>query len=120
MKAFKIDGHIYEYIEGNCQLSIGSHATLYYSFDTNNHKEYKNYFLNKYEIGTIFDIVSSKYIAKSSIIKSVDMDNSKNILNLSIRCDILQSLDTKERREDILGELLNSTFVEEPTKTNSN
>lgn len=108
MKSFKIDGNVYEYLEASCQLSIGTHASLYYSFDLNKHTDYKNYFLNKYDNRILFEIVSPKYIAKGSIIKSIDLDNNKQILNLSIRCDIFQTIETNERREDILVELLNS------------
>lgn len=111
MKGFKIDDKIFECIDGHCQLSLGSHATLAYSFDLDKHPDYQKYFMNRFHNNERFDIVSTKYFAKSTIIKLLDLDNNR--LNLTMRCDVLQTLTPDERREDILNDLLNSTFDNE-------
>lgn len=110
MREIKIDDNIYKFNEGSCQLSLGSHATLYYSFDILKNESYKKEILYLFDNKIKFNILSSQYVAKSSIIKSIDLD--KNFLNITVKCDILEPLNTEERREDILEQLLNSTFNE--------
>ena len=110
MRNIKINSEVFSYVDGSCQLTLGSHATLYYSFDINNNPEYKKTLLHLFDSRMKFDIISTSYIAKGSIIKTLDIDPKKNILNLTMRCDVLQPLNTDERREDILEQLLNSTF----------
>ena len=108
MREIKINNEIFSYREGSCQLSLGSHATLYYSFDIIKNPDYKKKLLDLFDNRLRFDVISNKYIAKSSMIKSIDID--KTFLNLTMKCEILHPLNTDERREDILEQLLNSTF----------
>jgi hypothetical protein len=110
MKEIKINNEILSYREGSCQLSLGSHATLYYSFDINKHPDYKSTLLHLFDSRMKFDIISTEYLAKGTLVKTLDIDPQNNFLNLTMRCDILKPLKTDERREDILEQLLNSTF----------
>jgi hypothetical protein len=108
MREIKINNDTFIYSDGGCQLSFGSHATLHYTFDLHKYHQYKHDLLTLFDSRIRFDIVSTKYIAKSTIIKTLDIDN--NFLTLTMKCEVINALNTDERREDLLEELLNSTF----------
>jgi hypothetical protein len=72
--------------------------------------DYKSTLLHLFDSRTKFDIISTEYLAKGTLVKTLDIDPNNNFLNLTMRCDLLQPLKIDERREDILEQLLNSTF----------
>lgn len=106
MKIIDIEGKSFEYFDGNCQLSIGSHATMYYSFDLTKYPNYKDIFIERYNNRKRFDIKSNKYIAFNNIIKYIDLDLTNNTLGITTRCDVLEIIPMDERRAVILEELL--------------
>lgn len=106
MKIVDIEGESFEYFDGSCQLSIGSHATMHYSFDLKKYPNYKDIFIEKYNNRKRFDIKSNKYVANGNIIKYIDLDLTKNTLNITTRCDVLEIIPINERRAVILEELL--------------
>jgi hypothetical protein len=112
MKWIKINNDIYDIIDGSVQLSVGSHATIHLILDISKNKSYQDIFIKLYEsqqnyVGkdTKFTISNAKFIGSGSMIKSIDTDfNSK--MNITIRCDYLQTLDIQERRNGLLNDLI--------------
>ena len=104
MIIFKIDNQIFEATEYSVQLTLGYQATLYYSFNIELNKTYKDFFIKMFEFGTKFDIVSNKYVSKGTIIKTIDLYN--NFLSISVKSDFYQPVLKNERREEVLENLL--------------
>ena len=102
----KINNEIFFIKEMIIQLSIGSHASLQFYFDIKTYPNYSNVFFNKYENKEKFNIVGKEFEAKGTIIKTIDTD--RNIMNISLRCDLLNHKNLSERREEIIDEVLNN------------
>lgn len=113
MEWIKINNDIYDVIDVSVQLSIGSHATIHLTFDMD--KSYQDTFIKMYEIQQNctkseckFQISNSRFIGVGSLIKSIDT-NFTNRMNLTIRCDYIQTLDIQKRRDKMIDEFLNET-----------
>ncbi len=103
----KIDDELFYILESSVQLSFGSHANLDIKIDKSTHPEYQDLIFNKYEEGKKISIIkNSIFLAKGCLIKSIDVDTKQ--LNVSLRCDILDPVDTSERRDEIIDEVLNN------------
>jgi len=123
----KIDNDVFHVDDVSVQLSMGSHASIYLSIDISKYPSYKDYFIKKYDAqnstsGQVlqsnsnglptwttmikFDMISSKFIAKGCIIKSIDTDFTTKI-NLNIKCDMLETADLQGRREERIEDILN-------------
>lgn len=100
----KIDNCVFNIKEATAQLSMGSHATIELSVDSR--KDYSDFFFNKFESGTKFDIIGKNFDAKGALIKRFFLNG--NQINISIRCDILQNRDISQRREEIIDDILNN------------
>lgn len=116
MKWIKINNDIYDVIDGSVQLSVGSHATIHLTFDISKNKSYQDIFIKMYEsqqnyTGSEckFQISNSRFIGSGSLIKSIDTDFTDR-MNLTIRCDYIQTLDVQERRDEMIDEVLNETL----------
>lgn len=116
MKWVKINNDIYDVIDGSVQLSVGSHATIHLTFDISKNKSYQDTLIKLYEsqqnyVGKDikFTISNAKFIGSGSMIKSIDTDFSSK-MNITIRCDYLQTLDIQERRDEMIDEVLNETL----------
>lgn len=112
MKWIKINDDLYEVIDGSIQLSMGSHATIYLTFDISKNKEYGDFFIKIYEsqqnhLGSKFTISNNKFIGSGCIIKSIDTDFTQRS-TLTIRCDYIQTLDIGERRNEIIDDIINN------------
>ena len=113
MKWIKINNDIYDVIDGSVQLSVGSHATIHLTFDISKNKSYQDIFIKMYESqqnytsDSKFTISNSKFIGSGSLIKSIDTDFSER-MNLTIRCDYIQTLDVQERRDEIIDDIINN------------
>ena len=103
-----------------------SHASIYLSVDISKYPSYKDYFIKKYDAqnssGQLlssdsnglpswtpvvkFDMMSSKFVARGCMIKSIDTDFTTKI-NLNIKCDLLETADLQGRREERLEDILN-------------
>ena len=103
----KIDDDIFYVVDLTMQLSIGSHATTYISFDINKNKNYLKYFTNLYENNRYFTISCVKFVSTGSIIKSIYVDNDSS-MSISLRCDLLNISNISERRDEIIDDLLNN------------
>jgi hypothetical protein len=106
----KLDNEIFNCINGSVQLSIGSHATLYLTFDLIKHPSYENILIKLYEYDKTFKVISSKFESSGSKIKTLDIDYNNKRLEISIHCDVLNTTDINLRREDLINELLEKTF----------
>lgn len=113
LKWIKINNDIYDIIDGSVQLSIGSHATIHLTFDISKNKSYQDIFIKMYEnqqnyTGSEckFQISNSRFIGGGSLIKSIDTDFTDR-MNLTIRCDYIQTLDVQERRDEMIDNILN-------------
>lgn len=108
----KIDNDIFdiEVEESSVQLSTGSHATIYLRFDIKNHKEYLSHFTKMFEEQKKslikFNTLTNKFEAIGCIIKSIDTD-FKSVLNLTLRCDLLNLRDLQARRDEIIEDIMN-------------
>ncbi len=102
----KIESDVFFIKEVSIQLSVGSHASVDISFDRSLYPDYESIFFKKYEDGRKFSIIGKTFESKGSLIKSIDIDT--HIINLSIRCDILNPINTSERRDEIIEEVLNN------------
>ena len=69
IKSIKLNGDVYEYHDVQCQLTFGTHATLFISFDLTKNPEYKSNLISLYESDKNFDIISTKFASKSNRIK---------------------------------------------------
>jgi hypothetical protein len=110
MGQIKINEKVYTYKLIMIQPTLGSHATIYLTFDINQFKEYKKEFFDFYDNRETFKIITNKFTSEENIIKTVDFDINKNILNLTIKTDILRDIEIGERRDQIIDDILNSTF----------
>ncbi len=113
-KWIRIDTDIFDVIELTVQLSLGTHATIYASFDIANNPGYLNNFIKRYENLSLesassykFDIYTSKFVGIGSFITSIDIDFD-NRLNLNIRCDVLNTTNIQDRRDELLDDILNN------------
>jgi hypothetical protein len=106
IKSIKLDGDVYEYHDVQCQLTFGTHATLYISFDLSVNPNYKSKLISLYESDKNFDIISNKFTSKSNRIKFFDLDNNKQILNITIKADYLETIPQDKRRDTIIEDLL--------------
>lgn len=104
----KIDNEIVFVKESavSVQFSTMAHAVLDISIDLKKYPQYLNYFFNLFENGTKFNLTTKKYEAKGTLIKSIDY--GPYYLNLSLRCDLMESSDISERRDEIIENLLNN------------
>lgn len=110
IKNIKINTDVFEYHDVTCQLSFESHATLFLTFDIEKHSNYKHYFLNLYDNNIRFNILSTGFISKSNIIKSIDIDTKNKLITLIIKSDTIDVIPAEQRRDDVISELLNTTF----------
>jgi len=106
----KIDNEIFDCIDGSVQLSLGSHANITINLDINKNPSYEQFFIKLYESSRSFRIISQKFEAHGTNIKTLDLDFNKKRLNVSFHCDVLNSTDASIRREDALNEILDKTF----------
>jgi|694.fasta_scaffold35506_12 hypothetical protein len=110
MKSIKIDGETYEYHDVQCQLTFGTHANLYLTFDISKNPSYKKPIITLYESDKRFDIITTKFISKSNNIKLMDI--SERFINLEIRSEILETIPQDIRRDNLLDDILTPTFRE--------
>jgi hypothetical protein len=102
----KVNNDVFFIVDAFIQLSIGVHATLEISFDIDKYPTYTDIFFNKYDSREKFSIVTKKFEAIGTIIKKIDID--KRIMNITLKCDLLNHKDISERREEIIDEVLNN------------
>lgn len=114
----KIDGQVFEIEQGEAQLSTGSHASIYIKLDIKRNASYYSFFIKKYEeqsnssMGSNaksfkFDVYHKHFIARGTLIKTMDVSFNSE-MNLTLICDVLESTDTQERRDEIIDDLLNN------------
>ena len=108
MKSIKINDETYEYHDCQCQLTFGTHANLYITFNINKNPEYKKLLITLYESNKRFDIISTKFVSKSNLIKLMDISNQ--FINLEIRAELLEIIPQDKRRDDLLNDILTPTF----------
>lgn len=112
----KIDNEIFEIVESSVEFTTGVHATIYIKFDITNHNEYLTHFTKMFEEQKLsmkkFTTVSNEFQALGCIIKSIDT-NFKTVVNLTLRCDLLNLRDLETRRNEIIDEILNKKTSEE-------
>lgn len=101
----KIDNTVFEVNGGSIQTTIGSHATLTYTFDIKLHPSYEGIILKIYEMGNRHIISSTNFIASGSYIKYIDIDFNKKMV-VYFHCDILTIVDKDQRREESIDEIL--------------
>jgi hypothetical protein len=106
MQSIKIDDNIYFYRSALYQPTFGSHGTIFLSFDLNNYSEYKLDFFSIYDNKRTFKFISSKLISDCCRISTIDIDNNKGIFNLTIKSDFISEIDTGERRDQIIDDIL--------------
>lgn len=106
MRSIKIDDNIYFYRSALYQPTFGSHGTIFLSFDINSYSEYKLDFFNIYDNKRTFKFISSKLISDSCRISTIDIDNNKGILNLTIKSDFITYIDPDERRDQVIDDIL--------------
>jgi hypothetical protein len=112
MKWVKINDNVINVEDGSVQLSMGSHASIYLSIDISKNPSYHNFFIKLYESqnsgntkSSKFDLISSKFQAIGSLIKSIDTDFN-NRMNISIKCDYFNPLNIEDRRNEIINDIL--------------
>jgi len=110
----KIDNDPFDVIDVTVQFSIGSHTTTYISFDLNKYPKYLNYITSLYENHQRFELSSNRFIAPGSYIKSIDVDFDTK-MNVTVKSDIFNAVDTQQRRDEIIDELLNNKTSENKT-----
>lgn len=111
MSTIKIDNDSFEIKESSVEFTTGVHATVYIKFDIRNHQEYLSHFMKMYEgqkNGTLkkFNTLTNEFEALGCLIKSIDT-NFKSIVNLTLRCDLLNYKDLQKRRDEIIEDILN-------------
>ena len=111
MQSIKIDNDYFEIKESSVEFTTGIHATIYVKFDIINHQEYLSHFMKMYEgqkNGTLknFNTFTNEFEALGCLIKSIDT-NFKSIVNLTLRCDLLNLKDLQKRRDEIIEDILN-------------
>lgn len=106
----KINNDVFLFETLAIQTSIGSHVTTNISFDISKHPSYDKKLINLYEGNVKFDLETNTYRCLGSLIKSIDIDMNTLKMSLSVRSDILYVLDTQERRDEIIDEVLNETL----------
>ena len=104
----KIEDKNFEVLNGNIQLSFGSHANIVLEFVNTSQTE--EFFTKKYKLNGSFDITSKNFTAKGVIIKTLDLDFNLNKLTVDCRCDVYEQKDVSKLRQDAIDELLNETF----------
>lgn len=114
----KIGNEIFLINEGSVQLSLGTHATIILNLDIKKHPEYVNIFFKKYEMKEKFNILAKLFSGIGTRIKSIDIDRITNQMNLSLRCDILESKTIDERRNELIDILLDIETLRSEDDTN--
>jgi len=104
MKSIKINDETYEYHDCQCQLTFGTHANLYITFNINKNPSYKKSIISLYESDKRFDIITTKFTSKSNLIKLMDISNK--FINLEIRAEMLETIPQDKRRDNIIEDLL--------------
>lgn len=112
MSQVKIDEDIYYTKVLMIQPTLGIHATIYITFDISTHPDYKEYFFDLFDNRKTFKIITTKTISIDCKISSIDYDINQSNLNLTIKTDMLRNIDTQERRDEIIDDIINSTFDE--------
>jgi hypothetical protein len=102
----KIDNETFYVKEVMIQLTVMAHATIDLSFDIKSYPSYSDIFFNMYEKGSKFNIVAKEFEGKGIMIKAVDVGSK--IMNISLKCDLLNHKDISERRDEIIEEVLNN------------
>ena len=102
----RIDRNTFNVVEASVQLSMGSHAIIYISIDILNNPTYSQFFIKLYESGKKFDLIANKFVGIGSHITQIDIDFN-NIINISIRSDLLETKNTQERRDEMIDDILN-------------
>jgi hypothetical protein len=111
MKTIKINEDVYEYLDAQCQLTFGTHADIYLTFDVLKYPGYKSKIISLFESDKAFSLLTTKFVSKSNLIKLMDIDTNR--ITLTIRAEILETISQDERREEIINDLLdnsNQTF----------
>lgn len=109
LKYFKLNNELYEYHDFQCQYTFGTHAILYITLDLSKNPDYKSKFISIYENKKIFDIISTKLISRSNLIKLIDID--KHFIRLEIKADLIETTPQDKRRDNIIEDLLSPTFL---------
>ena len=102
MNQIKINNVVYFYKSLSYQPTIGTHGTIYASFDI----KFKTELLKIYDEKKYFTLVLPKLRSDCCKISFVDINNTKGLLNIKIKSDIFIEIDIKERREEILSKIL--------------
>lgn len=110
MKSIKIDGETYEYHDCQCQLTFGTHANLYLTFDISKNPSYKKLIITLYESDKRFEIITTKFVSRGNMIKMMDITNQ--FVNLEIRAEMLETIPQDKRRDNLLDDILTPTFSE--------
>lgn len=124
MQIIKINNDYFEVENISTQLTIGSHATIKLTIDTKKNTGYYQYFTdifdryndeiwNQNPNNTIFGIQAKNIKGYGCIIKSIDIDNIHNIMNLSINCNYLEEITIQEKRDELINEVLDQTSLNE-------
>ena len=106
----KIDENVFHCQDATVQLSLGSHATLTIFFDLSAYPEYEKQLIKIYESSKIFTITTTKFKSTGSKMKTLDMDFNSKKIEITIHCDILDSIDVCIRRNESIDEILQKTF----------
>lgn len=106
----KINNEIFNCSDGGVQLSFGSHASIHLNFDLSNYPYYEKFFVKLHETNNKFTIISSKFVAEGTRIKTLDIDFRNKKLNVSFHCQVLNTTEPSMRREEAINEILSKTF----------
>lgn len=104
IKEIKINNIIFTYVDIQIQLSLGTHISMYITFDTSKNKEHKKELIDLYESKSKFDIISTTFLSKNNLIKSIDID--KSYITLTIKTKFFENLSQNIRRDDIINDIL--------------
>jgi hypothetical protein len=106
----KINNEIFNCSDGGVQLSFGSHASIHLNFDLNSYPTYEKFFVKLHESSNKFSIISSKFVAEGTRIKTLDIDFRNKKMNVSFHCQVLNTTEPSMRREEAINEIFSKTF----------
>lgn len=112
----KIGNDIFNCLDGSVQLSLGSHATLITIFDLKLYPTYEKHFIKVYESNQKFKIISNKFESTGCFIKAMDIDYPNSRMTTTFHCDVLNTLDTSQRRDDTINEILQTFNIKDDIK----
>jgi hypothetical protein len=109
LKQIKIGEVKFDVLEGKFFIKTTlNYYTSYFIFDTKTNPSYINIFNNIFDSGKLFNIESTEYFYYDCLIKSVDIDYNKNILEITIRTKRVEDIDRQAKRSELINNLLDS------------